>query len=372
MDRVIEHKGIRKQRAVARSGRLRVFVSLCFINLLLLTGCSVIDEDLSDCGKEATVDYEVELVTNMALELEMQLDALKDKEIIEVLRDYMSRIFTDHAYDVDLSFYDTQGDSARLLHDQHIMDANQRRYVLHLPINDYQHLAAANLLNNGQVSLVDDARCHPSRLLQQRADTIAPHTTGLFTARLPMRLVENIDQTFFVRLYMANCASALVLDPRGRQPRDIRVVASGFASQYQLCDSVYTFDAEPQVIKTDRLLSPTDPRICYCTVNFPSRESGASLVRGAGDPTRTIIETLAPFVSKPGEQSLWEYRVYVTNADGTVTESIVGIREPLRAGQLKIVQVWVDDDGTVKSDLPEVGVSVTLDWKPGNVYHPNI
>jgi len=329
----------------------------------VLTGCSMIDEDLSGCGKEVVVEYDVELVTNMSLELEMQLDAQTDKEIMDVLREYMRRIFTDHAHDVDLSFYDTQGDSTRLMHDQHIMDANQRRYVLHLPIHDYQHLAVANIAENRLVELANDTRCHPAQLLQQRADTITPHTTGLFTARLPMQLVEGIDQTFFVRLYMANCASALVVAPRSHQGLPIRVVASGFASQYQICDSAYTFAPSAPVMATDMLTAKTDPRICFCTVNFPSREPAA---------TRTVIETQEPFVAKPGEQSLWEYRVYVTNADGSVTESIVGIREPLRAGLLKIVQVWIGDDGRVNSESPEVGVSVTLDWKPGNTYEPEI
>ncbi len=358
----------------------------------VLTGCSMIDEDLSGCGKEVVVEYDVELVTNMSLELEMQLDAQTDKEIIDLLREYMRRIFTDHAHDVDLSFYDTQGDSTRLMHDQHIMDANQRRYVLHLPIHDYQHLAVANIAENSLVELANDTRCHPAQLLQQRADTITPHTTGLFTARLPMQLVEGIDQTFFVRLYMANCASALVVDPRSHQGLPIRVVASGFASQYQICDSAYTFAPSAPVMATDMLTAKTDPRICFCTVNFPSRERItpplAPLLRGEGNAygvtrtvietqdaygvTRTVIETQEPFVAKPGEQSLWEYRVYVTNADGSVTESIVGIREPLRAGQLKIVQVWIGDDGRVNSESPEVGVSVTLDWKPGNTYEPEI
>lgn len=316
------------------------------------------------------MDIELELVTNMSLELEMQLNAQTDKEIIDLLREYMSRIFTDHAHDIDLSFYDTQGDSTRLMHDQHIMDANQQRYVLHLPIHDYQHLAVANIADNNQVALADDAHCHPSRLLQQRVDTIKPHATGLFTARSTMRLVEGIDQTFFVRLYMANCASTLVVDPRIYNAGDIRVVASGFASQFQICDSSYVFDTKAPVIVTDKLTAKTDPRVCFCTVNFPSRESLPAARASA--LTRHVIETNAPFVALQGEQSLWEYRVYVRKADGTITESIVGIRQPLRPGQLKVIQVWIGDDGRVNSESPDVGISVTLDWKPGNTFTPEI
>ena len=357
-------------------------IAVSAVMATVFTGCSMIDEDLSNCGKEVVVEYDVELITNWRLELEMQLDTQTDKELIDLLREYMGSIFTDFAHDVDLSFYDTQGDSTRLLHDQHIMDANQRRYVLHLPIHQYHHLAAANLVNNTQVSIAADEHCHPARLEQLRTDTIAPHTTGLFTARQPIHIMEGIDQTFYVRLFMANCASALVVDPRGWKADDIRVVASGFASQYLISDSAFVFGSVAPVVTTDRLVPKTDPRICYCTVNFPSRESSTPLqtplLRGAGNAygeasqTRTVIETNDPFIAKPGEQSLWEYRVYVTNADGTVTESIVGMREPLRAGQLKIVQVWIGDDGRVMSNTPEVGISVTLDWKPGNTYNPEI
>ena len=37
------------------------------------SGCSLIDEDLSDCGEELTVDYQLRLVTNMRTELETDL-----------------------------------------------------------------------------------------------------------------------------------------------------------------------------------------------------------------------------------------------------------------------------------------------------------
>ena len=30
------------------------------------------------------------------------------------------------------------------------------------------------------------------------------------------------------------------------------------------------------------------------------------------------------------------------------------------------------DDGSVVTNMPEVGVSVTLDWKPGGEYHPEL
>ncbi len=336
----------------------------------VLAGCSMIDEDQSDCGGEANVNYELELITNMSIELRTKLSSELDKDVAEALRDYLKNIFTDFAHDVDLSFYDTKGDSSRLHHDQHIMDANQKSYTLYLPMRDYMHLAAANLVNNSMVSLTDDDFCHPSKLQQQQTDTISPHNTGLFTARQPMSLKEGKDQTFNVRLYMANCAVALVVDPQGYDVQGMKVIANGFASGFNINDSTYAFGGKPFVVKADELEVKNNRQLCFCSVNFPSREP---------KQTRTVIETEEPFMAQPGEESLWEFRVYVPNhsaaksrAEATFTETVLQVREPIRAGELMIIKCQAREDGSVTTANPDVGVSVTLDWKPGGVYHPEL
>lgn len=250
------------------------------------------------------------------------------------------------------------------------MDANQRSYTLYLPMREYMHLAAANLVNNTQVNLADDQRCHPSKLLQQSADTIRPHNTGLFTARLPMDVRENEDQTFKVKLYMANCACALVLDNQGYDTRGMQVFSSGFASGFNINDSTFAFNGKPFVVKTDELNVKNNRQQCFCSVNYPSREPEA---------TRAVIETEEPFIAKEDQESLWEFRVYVpyydpvqTRADNKITETVLRVRKPLRAGQLTIIKGKVLPDGSVTTDMREVGISVTLDWKPGTVFNPEI
>lgn len=335
-----------------------------------LGGCSMIDEDLSDCGKESKIDYELELITNMSIELETVLDDDLDKDVAEALREYLKNIFTDYAHDVDLSFYDTQADSVRLHHEQTIMNADQRSYTLYLPMQNYMHLAAANLMDNRLVNLADDGYCHPSKLQQAQGDTITPHTTGLFTARLPMKVLDDVDQTFLVRLYMANCAAALVVDTRGYDVSGMKVVGSGFASRFSICDSAYVFDAGAPVVKADEIIVKGGRQKCFCSVNFPSREP---------KQTRTVIETEEPFIAQEGDEPLWEFRVYVpkpgsnqSRSGSSITETVFRIRKPLHAGELKIIKGFVNEDGSVMTEAPEVGVSVTLDWKPGGEYHPNI
>ena len=337
-----------------------------------LTGCSMIDEDLSDCVEpETKVDYELELVTNISTEITTELETETtltnedDKDMAPILREFLKGIFTDYAHDVDLSFYDTQGDSLRLHHEQHIMDANQASYTLTIPKREYMHMAVANIVNNELVGLERDERCHTSNLGQTIRDTIDSHTTGVFTARAPMNVLEGVDQNFLVRLFMANCATALVIDTRGHNTQGMRVYSSGFASGFSICDSAYQFSDVPPMVRTTRLEAAHGRRLAFCSVNFPSKKISQ---------TRTVIETEEPFIAKPGEKSVWEFEVYVpqnedavTRGDGKTTKTVLRVSEPLNAGQFKIVKVWLNEDGSLSTNAPEVSTSVTLDWKPGLV-----
>ena len=329
---------------------------------MLLASCAFIDDDLSDCpdASDFRLDYELRLVTNMTTEIQTQLDAQTDVVLAQALREYLSDIFTDYAHDVDLSFYDVTGDSLRLYHDEHIMDANQKSYTLNIPRQQYMHLAVANVVDNPLVDLQEGDRCHTSKLRRDvmdeyRQDTLDSHTTGLFTARQNMEMLQEVDQTFNVHLYMANCAAALVIDPRGQSTDGIEVYSTGFATAFNIADSTYTYSDTPHIIRTTPIETGSN-ELCFCSVTFPSPEPKA---------TRSVIETTEPFVSDPSESQLWQFKVYVRRTDGSTTESILAVSEPLRAGQLKIIKCWMGGDGSITADDQTVAVSVTLDWNKG-------
>ena len=344
-------------RLVAKATSAALLTALVLL-LQMLASCSLIDDDLADCGADHTLNYELQLVTNMTTELQTQLTAETDVQLSSQLRTELADIFTDHAHDVDLSFYDTQGDSALLHHEEHIMNANQSSYTLYIPRRAYMHTALANLQDNGPVRMEGDERCHTQRLTAALADTIAPQATGLFTAREPMTMLEGVSQTFNVHLYMANCAAALVIDPRGRDASSLQVYTAGFATQFDVADSVYRFPSTSPVFAT-RQLGDAE-QLCFCSVTFPSREPRAA--------TRTVIETTEPFVAQPGDEELWEFRAYVRQPDGSTTETRIALREPLRAGQLKIVKAWIDDRGALMPTDQTMGVSVILNWNE-NLHH---
>lgn len=361
----------RHDRAASYWKDLSPFYLIILSLFCLFTSCSLIDEDLSDCGEEVKMDYELELITNINTEVRTQLNTQADVSIASSLKESLSDIFSDFADDVNLLFYSIDGDSSLLYHDGHIMNGSERTYTLTIPRQRYMHIAVANVEGDPVVRLEGTESCHTAALRQIEGDTIDSHNTGIFTGRQLMEMIEGIDQTFNVKLYMANCSAMLVVDPNGHDISGMNVFTTGFATAFYIADSIYEFKEPLPLIRTKRLEPDENGNVGFVSVNFPSREPSTPQPTDARQ-TRTIIETEEPFIAQPGDEVLWEFRIYLPQPDGTITETILGIKEPLRAGQLKIVKVRVGNKGAVEPEASEVGVSVTLDWEPGSVYYPEI
>ena len=314
----------------------------------MAAACSLIDEDMRDCEADTRIDYELRLVTNMTTELQTQLSQEADAEVAAALEACWKEIFSSRAHDVDLSFYDVAEPMERLHHERHVMDASQTSYTLYIPVRRYMHLAVANLEGSGNVRLEDDGQSTTASLRQQLADTLDSQTKGIFTARLPMDIREGVDQEFDVRLYMANSSAAIVLDTLGSHVKDVRVYGVGFATEFDLADSVYHFPYTP-VIRSRKVevgSVPGEP-LCYTTVTFPSRVSRESKADASG--------------------ALWQLRVYSTMPDGKTAESVVHVTSPLEAGMVKIIKGKIYGNGALVPEEgdPSVSVSVVLDWTPG-------
>lgn len=332
-----------------------LLLSACW---LMAGCCTYIDDDLSDCLPEEqtfSLEYELRLVTNITTELTTQLNTAADVQVANALRAHLKDIFTDFAHDVDLSFYDTENAQERLSHDQHVMNASEESYTIHLPMREYMHLAAANIKDNQVVELKGDDYCPTSQLadVPEGRETIDSHTTGLFTARYPMKVMEGVSQTFHVKLYMANCAEALVIDPRGHSYKDVKVFATGFSSQFHINDSTYTFAEKSPFVRATKV-ETGDNNLCFCSVNFPSSDEGGM---------RTVVEV--DFDEEESDEVIWQFYVYVTNEDDSITESVLNIRKPNKAGQLSIICGHMGDNGEIVPKDQTVGASVTLNWNEG-------
>ena len=324
---------------------------------VLFAGCSLVDEDLSDCQNSLGLDYQLRLETNITTELQTQLGLVSQLEIQGVLKDHLSGIFSDYARDVDLSFYDVVDPMERLTHMTEVMNGSESSYALFLPVRSYMHTAVANIQANTSVSLQGDDYYHQGRLVQHSGTdgVVQPHNTGLFTARQHLDVKAGVDQQFDVHLYMANCATALVLN-RSEAPsvQSIKVYVEGMATGFQIADSTYVFEGNPMVASQE-LKTEDEMTSCFASIHFPSRDEPESKV---------VIEVTDP-EPEYFSNTVWNWKVYVTNQDGSITESVLHMHQRLPAGFLKVLNVTVRESGEVETTDSTVGVSVTLDWTPG-------
>ncbi len=322
-----------------------IFAGLAFLAAAIAqTSCNGIDDDLSDCGKDVDLTYRMRLITNMHQEIDSVLSEPQDQPVAELLRQTMSLYFNDRGHDLALSFYDALDGSRLKQFDHDMQGATVASYTIYLDQASYRHTAIANLAGNGVVSWTGADMLSGSSLNNPSAETINPHATGIFTGRYALT-VANDDQKLsgIIDLYMANDAAAVVIDTTGVSIKNITAYIDGLATSFSPADSLYHF-AQQQTIHTISLPVNQGCEVCYYGMGFPSPET----------PTRADE---SPYY--------WQMRVYVTLPDDTVTENILSVNKPLRAGQLKIIKLKLKNDGELTTVDAEVGVGVELNWREG-------
>lgn len=308
----------------------------CVVAALSLTSC--IDEDLSDCGVDYAVEYVVEqkVKTNLQDEIATELARPEEQAMAQRISKELGGVFTDVVHDVELSFYT---DHRRAWHQYNIIDASSASFTVYMPRADYRNLVLANMMKVEECGFMrDDSDLTMEINYLSANDTVNSLQSGLFTSRMDMSL-EDRNQKFRSCLYMLNSATAVVIDRNGQQADDIWGYVEGTASGFAVNDSVYSFSRKP-VVRTVRMTEGGYD--CLYSVTMPSP-----------DGTRA-----------DADGGLWRMKVYVKK-DGKTTENVVSVNDPLPAGDVRIIRVRMKDDGSVEAVTSEVGVSVTLDWKPG-------
>ena len=326
---------------------------LAVLALSALSSC--INEDLSDCGTDFSLTYNVRLRTNLHTTLYGQLASPAEQAIAAGIEQALGGVFTDHAADLDLAFFTGQAPAHR---EAHAMDGSSARYTIYLPSADYNHAAVANAAAEPLVGMEGDEAYSTLCLRQADADTIGTHTVGVFAARRQLR-VADAGGNFDVDLYMQNSAVALVIDLNGHQLSSISGSISGMASAFAVADSAYLFDRST-VIRASRLDDGAG-RVALYAACFPSRGHEAYEAYKPYKPNKPYSPNK---LTAPEASALYRLVVYTTE-NGSTTESTLSVSEPLRAGDIKVIKARIGDGGQVVTDAPEVGVSVKLDWKPG-------
>ena len=329
----------------------------CIVSIFaLFVGCSLIDDDLSVCGEDYVINYEMRLITDMQMTINEELTLEIEESMAVALKNWLAPISSGRAHDLNVNFYSLDERDILRHHWEDVIDATQKSYTLTIPREDYMHLAVVNIAQNSNVSLSGEQHASTMRLEQRVGDTLLSQETAIYTARQPMRMAQDttIDK-FDVHLYMVNSVVALVIDTMGVIPPKMDVILSGTATGFNVQDSTFTFE-HPSIIRATRLMDQ-----CYAVVAWPSKGKDERLqVRGY-----RLQENV--------EETYWELRSYVTLPSGKVTETKFSIHKPLEAGALEIIRVNMNDDGSLEPiSNPEVGAAVTLDWKDGGTHEIEI
>lgn len=339
---------------------MKKFIHILLICLCILSvsSCKLIDDDLSNCSKAINLDYQMQLITNLNVELSQVLNQEGDTLLSRQLREHFSDIFAEYAHDVDLWFY-RQTDDLPEKHINDVVNDSRKQFTFFLPRGDYRHLAIANIRDAKYVELIDTINTNYLTLrIPANLDTIESQTTGLFSARCDMDINDTTDQTFNVNLYMVGSAMALIIDTAGCAVNDLEVFTNNTATAFTISDSIYDFSHKPVVHAEQLQLSPASSNmrgkerkktnepsqkyVCFTSVNFPSD---------------TVLT----------ENGYWQVDVYATMPDNTITRSYLTLETPLLAGDVKVIRCKMNSDGTlVPQGTPDIGVTLMLDWHKGD------
>ena len=335
-------------------------------------GCALIDDDLSVCGTDFELELQMQLVTNLDLELETTLSAQTDIYTRTILRNYFSHIFSDRAHDISIGFYSSNGEE--LVHSIHdVIDANQSTYTFYLPKNNYYAIALANLDENEVAILADSANSRLTRLITPPQDTLPTQRTGLFTVEREIYVQDTADQKIDLVLHMANSAFALVIDTASIPFDSMWAYLDGTSDGLIIRDSLYTYNKAKTVVMEE---IKEEAQSAAGRRNSGTTELRMSAPQEETDSVRYYLFGCACFPSKDepdGYGNYYEAKVYVKLLDGTITQTVLTLRQPLRAAELKIVRLVLQIDGSVEpTQGSEVGASVTLDWKEGTEFNPII
>ena len=329
-------------------------------HILTLTGCAVltllptscIDEDNEDCGTDYNLTYDHRLITNMDDEIRKELVTADEGELGKRLREIITAdVYREFGRDLDLSFYTNQ---ARSYQQTMSMNADQASYNFYLPVGQYDHLAISNVAAESNISLTGDTSLGNVKLQQITADTIDSYKVGVYTARKDL-FEKGLKQSHYIPLYTTTDGAALVLDPQGVETKSIKTYLTDLADGFQVADSVFTFNSNP-IVRCIDMADTGSSLICHYGIGMPSRDV-------------PLTGTRTPY-SSAWEGSYWEMRVYVTLPNGSITENLLYIKVPLKAGNLEIIKGKLRSDGSIVVENQEVSVSVNLEWQPGSWYYP--
>ena len=211
-----------------------------------LTGC--INEDLSDCGADVALTYDISLQIDLHNELQADLTSAAEQQLAARIEETLGGVFTTQARTVDLSFFDA-ATLEPYRHDAYTVNAGEATFTLYVQPGSYDHAALANTADLGNLRYTAASRFGTLSVTQEQADTVESQTTGIFTATARLDVNAGQSQHFRVPLHMRNSAAVLVLQPTGTvRPTALTAYVRDMATMFTPADSTFSgFDRSPVV-----------------------------------------------------------------------------------------------------------------------------
>ena len=332
----------------------RYFKALATVLLLLLTlqSCSLIDDDLSDCETTFSLTYELRVVSNINLQLSEQLQTGAGSRTLATLNNYFSPIMQPTASEVRLGFFPTDG-GAPVYYTRHTQGL-RTAFSLSIPADNYRHVAVIGQ-EDPSIFLRDTTEARTERLSQFLNDTVDSHNHAALAGTLDMSVANNANQDWEIDLYPADASVAVVMKKNPKVTRT-RVFLADLATSFTPNDSTWHWEHN-SLVRTDAVDITGTDSVAYCGVAFPSRMEAPG--------------TIDPNVAA-AKGAVWRVVILSDLPNGTTTHSVLYMAKPLKAGDIRVIRIRVNDDGGVSTSDSNVGASVTLDWKSGGEYNPDI
>lgn len=333
--------------------RLFKFWALALPLLLMTQSCSYIYDDCSNCAKYYSLNYRLDMISNINMQLREQLRADASSKTLKTLDNHFQNIFLPNTTEAHLGFYPVNGDEPILFN--RTIEGRSTSISLSIPATDYRHVAVIGQ-SDPSISLNEGKAASEVRLTQFMTDTVVSHAEAAFAGTLDMDVMDNVNQNWTVNLYPADAGIAVVMNKNPKVSR-IRTFIGGLATSFSPDDSTWHWE-HASIMRTEPIEIDGTDSTAYCAVAFPSH---AKTTGAKGNNTRAN-----------SNNGLWNVDIYADMPNGSITKTVLTLSEALKAGDIKVIRVKVNDDGGISTTDSNVGASVTLDWKKGGEYNPDL
>ena len=303
------------------------------------------------------------------MQLDAELATETETPVRKAIEKWLEPIFTDKAQDVDLRFFSGDEDEIRY-QIQEVINDNRTSYTIVLPKEDYMHLAVANIADNRQVRLSEDAHSRTMMFRLPEQEEIEPLNTGVFTARLPMQ-VDETSQRFDVMMYMATSAVALIIDSTScPELVGLNGYMSGSACGFSLRDSVFAYDNKCRLLMEEVKVESGELKSPMTNIKCPISNVQSPITNFQSPMANQPYACYGTVCLPTRDEGQWTLTMRATLTDNRHTTTTLTIEDPLKAGTLRIIRCMLNENGKLEPDVEyekDVTVAVELDWDDGTV-----